>query len=53
MTRKHFVATAAIIAEIECEKTRAKVAAEFALMFKRENSNFDKSRFLTACNAES
>lgn len=53
MTRKTFVATAAIVAAVECQKTRKYLAAEFAAMFKRENPNFDKSRFYAACNVES
>ena len=53
MTRKHFIATAEIIKGIDCPLTRAKVAQKFALMFERENSNFDEARFLTACNVES
>lgn len=52
MTRKHFKATAEIIAAIDCQKTRANVAREFAAMFQRENRNFDKSRFYAACGVE-
>ena len=53
MTRKTFVATAEIIKAVECQKTRAYLAQEFATMFKRENAAFDKARFMTACNVES
>lgn len=49
MTRKTFVATADIIKAVECLKTRAYLAREFAAMFQRENRNFDKARFYAAC----
>lgn len=48
MTRKNFVALAAIIAAIEDEQTRKQVAEEVAAMCRRENPNFKPRRFFDA-----
>lgn len=52
MSRKHYIEAAAIIKSISNPTTRAYVATEFASMFKRDNSNFDRARFLTAAGVE-
>jgi hypothetical protein len=49
MTKKHFIALAAITAAISNESTRRFVAESQANYFASENPNFDRERFLTAC----
>jgi hypothetical protein len=50
MTRKHFEAIAAITASISNDETRAFVARQQASYFAGINPNFDRARYLTACN---
>jgi len=60
MSRKHFVAVAAILKEKTIETPAAgfdegfasateEIAGELATFFKSENPNFNRSKFLTAC----
>jgi hypothetical protein len=49
MTRKHFIALAAITAAISNESTRRFVAESQANYFATENPNFNRSVYLTAC----
>jgi len=49
MTRKHFQAIADILKNADLtEDQRSELAREFAVMCKRHNSGFQRSRFLTA-----
>lgn len=59
MTRKHFEAIAEIFrtysdidAGEEGEAMRLVLAKEMASLCKRHNANFDRDRFLTACNVK-
>jgi hypothetical protein len=49
MTRKHFVAIAAAIAEIRSAAERKRVAELLATVCAALNSRFDRGRFLRAC----
>lgn len=52
MTRKHFIAIAAIIADGDGRTdyaARKEVALGLADYFAGENPHFDRKRFLTAC----
>lgn len=49
MTKKHFVALAAITAEINNDATRRFVAEGQADYFATLNPHFDRDRFLKAC----
>jgi hypothetical protein len=49
MTRKHFQAIADVIATIESKKVREEVAKDMAYAVGRFNSNFNRQRFLDAC----
>jgi hypothetical protein len=51
MTRKHFIRMANIIREVECPNVRNHLAREFADFCREMNPNFDRARFLEACNA--
>lgn len=52
MSRKHFIDFANEIAAMENRK-EAKAAAEMvATVAHRHNGNFDRNRFMTACNIE-
>lgn len=50
MTRKHFEAIARITSMISNETTRAMIACEQADYFASQNPNFDRTRYLKACN---
>jgi hypothetical protein len=66
MSRKHYIQAAKIIADqieftkqfndgkIEQHRIAAtiQIARDLADMFKRENAQFDRDRFLTACNVQ-
>jgi hypothetical protein len=49
MTRKHFKAIAATLAEIRDTTDRKKAALNFCEIAKRANPRFDRQKFLTAC----
>ncbi len=49
MTRKHFVAIARAIAMIDCPGTRDHLALLMADICADSNPNFDRTRFLRAC----
>lgn len=49
MSRKHYVEAASIISRISNPTTRETVANEFAIMFRQDNSRFDRAKFLEAC----
>ena len=53
MTRKDYVKVSDILRAhatfIEDTQTYADLCEDFALMFKKDNSNFDKHRFFAAC----
>lgn len=54
MSRKHYIALAAIIADMRSfpeydSVTLARVAERQADLFQQENSRFDRARFLKAC----
>lgn len=51
MTRKHFNAIAAAIAEIEDAWMRRNMALTMANVCARFNDAFDRARFLEACRA--
>lgn len=57
MSKKHFIEVAAIIEssinEHGLNPAVADIAHELASFFKRQNSNFDRARFLDACGVES
>lgn len=64
MTKKHFTAIARIIKdntvisadsieeELAFETMRVAIAEELAYYFQRENSRFDRDRFLNACGVD-
>lgn len=47
MTRKEFVAVAAILSKV---KANHEVVREFVEFFKTTNENFDSVRFISACH---
>lgn len=49
MTRKDYVLIARVIRDIGQDSTRCTVATQFADALGRENANFDRNKFLTAC----
>jgi hypothetical protein len=49
MSRRHFAKIAEIIARIEDEQERKRVAHEMAEVCRSENSRFDSARFYSAC----
>lgn len=52
MTRKDYIATAAILARYRMllpTDTWVAMMNDFAIMFKRDNENFDFGRFREAC----
>jgi hypothetical protein len=49
MSRKHFAAIAASIAEIRDESERREVALTCCAAFSLVNPRFDRARFLSAC----
>jgi len=51
MSKKHFVRMAAIIAGIKDPVERNRIAREFAALCASTNPNFNRSRFLDACDA--
>lgn len=50
MTKKHFIAVAKMIAELEDRKEADYLAIWFAEFFKKYNPRFDDEKFLSACN---
>jgi hypothetical protein len=52
MSRKHYVRTAEILKGVEDYDDRRRLAREFAVMFKADNSHFDYGRFMAACGVE-
>jgi hypothetical protein len=50
MTRKHFIAIAAALSNIQDRATRQAVIAELLPMLKRDNPRFDCGRFIEACD---
>ena len=55
MTRKHYVAFAQAIKENTMNDTQPiinkdRFIKDLCVVFKRDNSNFSKSRFIDACN---
>lgn len=51
MTRKNFIAIAAVIAAAGPHATPADIARKLAVIFKDDNSRFDREKFLAACGA--
>lgn len=51
MTKKHFIAIAAIVADIRDRDERVRTANALGFAFKQANPRFCMARFLTACNA--
>jgi len=49
MTRKHFEMVAAAVAKITKRSDRWLVANMLANSFEKENSRFDRDRFIAAC----
>jgi hypothetical protein len=56
LSRKHYVAIAAVLHEVSereefthTETTINEVAERLAVIFKDDNPNFDRNRFLEAC----
>lgn len=52
MTRKHFAAIAAIVAQITVPNNRRETAHRFADWLKGDNPRFDRARFLAACGVK-
>ena len=52
MSRKHYVAIAAVIARIGDDVERINAALSLASIFANDNRNFDRARFLSACKAD-
>jgi hypothetical protein len=50
VTKKHFIAMAAITATISNNQTRKFVANQQADFFKSVNPNFNRATYLAACN---
>lgn len=50
MTKEHFIALAKAIAAIEDERSRMDAAIAVMNACALFNSNFDRERFLSACN---
>ena len=54
MTRKDYIATAAILESVKCEMTEsahATLVDQFAEMMQADNPRFDYARFVTASGA--
>lgn len=51
MSRKHFVALAEAISQITDDAERKRTAELVASVCRQTNPNFDRSRFMGACNA--
>ena len=49
MSKKHFIALAAALSKIDCEKCRRTAAEAVADFSAADNARFDRARFLTAC----
>ena len=49
MTKKHFIATANIIAKMDSKEGKRIMAEHWAKEFAKENPHFDKARFFKAC----
>lgn len=56
LTRRHYIEIAKIIANAQRQNTTEQaldhVAEDLADMFKRDNSRFDRVKFIDACNPE-
>ena len=52
MQHRHFAYIAQTIAKIHQPKARELAAYEFAIAMMDTNPNFDRSRFISACNLE-
>ncbi len=52
MSRKHYVAIAAALRNINDRATRQAVVSELLTLFKRDNPRFDCYRFMQACDCE-
>ena len=52
MTKKHFIAMAAEIKQIESKKARKAAAVARVKVCQAQNPAFNESRFLTACGIE-
>tara|TARA_R100001594_G_C3958794_1_gene244804 strand:- start:439 stop:660 length:222 start_codon:yes stop_codon:yes gene_type:complete len=52
MTKKHFIAIARIISQIDNNTIRRNVRDDFCEMFRKENSRFDRQRFVDAVDGE-
>ena len=48
MSRKDYIAIAAILRTMPDDALRAEVAERFATLLKRDNAAFDRARFLAA-----
>ena len=51
-TKKDFIAAAKTIAAITDESEKKAVANNFCDIFAKQNTRFDKQKFLTACNVQ-
>ena len=49
-TKKDFIATAKMIAEMQDRNEAKKLAEGFANIYAQQNPRFDKQRFYKACN---
>jgi len=52
MSRKHFEEIARVLSTIADDNERRRVAREMASALASTNPNFNRSRFLGACNAD-
>ena len=54
MTRKDYIKIASIIKDSKCENYNTRInkytlIEDLCIMFKEDNNNFDKQRFINAC----
>lgn len=52
MSRKHFEMIANIVKDIPDEQIRKETAEKFASELRSLNANFNKHKFMIACNAD-
>ena len=50
MSKKHYIAIAAALRNIQDRTIRQTVVSELLAMFKRDNPRFDCQRFMQACD---
>lgn len=50
ITAKTFILVARCVANVDSDKTRAKLANELADEFEKANDRFNRDKFLKACN---